>query len=57
MKKLLAYVGPLALLFATSPAFAQTLGPTGKPTKGSKTRTNKATDKYIIRSRHLKKAR
>ena len=33
MKKLLAYVGPLALLFATSPAFAQTLGPTGKPTK------------------------
>jgi large subunit ribosomal protein L2 len=31
--------------------------PWGKPTKGSKTRTNKATDKYIIRSRHVKKAR
>ena len=31
--------------------------PQGKPTKGAKTRTNKATDKYIIRSRHLKKAR
>ncbi|MFO1082794.1 MAG: 50S ribosomal protein L2 [Reyranellaceae bacterium] len=26
--------------------------PWGKPTKGKKTRTNKATDKYIIRSRH-----
>ena len=31
--------------------------PWGKPTKGHKTRTNKATDKLIIRSRHLKKAR
>ena len=31
--------------------------PWGKPTKGSKTRTNKATDKYIIRSRHARKAR
>ena len=33
------------------------VSPTGKPTKGSKTRSNKATDKYIIRSRHVKKAR
>ncbi|MBV9511182.1 MAG: 50S ribosomal protein L2, partial [Caulobacteraceae bacterium] len=31
--------------------------PWGKPTKGRKTRTNKATDKLIIRSRHVKKAR
>src|SRR5271154_4137977 len=31
--------------------------PWGKPTKGRKTRINKATDKYIIRSRHAKKAR
>jgi large subunit ribosomal protein L2 len=32
--------------------------PWGKPTKGSKTRVNKATDKFIIRSRHkAKKAR
>ncbi|KQW71292.1 50S ribosomal protein L2 [Phenylobacterium sp. Root77] len=31
--------------------------PWGKPTKGSKTRSNKATDKYIIRSRHARKAR
>ena len=31
--------------------------PWGKDTKGRKTRTNKATDKYIIRSRHVKKAR
>jgi large subunit ribosomal protein L2 len=31
--------------------------PWGKPTKGHKTRTNKATDKFIIRSRHVKKAR
>ena len=31
--------------------------PWGKPTKGRKTRTNKATDKFIIRSRHAKKAR
>ena len=29
--------------------------PWGKPTKGAKTRSNKDTDKYIIRSRHLKK--
>ena len=31
--------------------------PWGKPTKGAKTRRNKATDKFIIRSRHAKKAR
>ncbi|HUZ11493.1 MAG TPA: 50S ribosomal protein L2 [Caulobacteraceae bacterium] len=31
--------------------------PWGQPTKGHKTRTNKASDKYIIRSRHVKKAR
>jgi large subunit ribosomal protein L2 len=31
--------------------------PWGRPTKGAKTRTNKATDKFIIRSRHVKKAR
>ena len=31
--------------------------PWGQPTKGLKTRTNKTTDKYIIRSRHVKKAR
>jgi large subunit ribosomal protein L2 len=31
--------------------------PWGKPTKGRKTRVNKATDKFIIRSRHVKKAR
>jgi large subunit ribosomal protein L2 len=31
--------------------------PWGKPTKGHKTRTNKTTDKFIIRSRHVKKAR
>lgn len=29
--------------------------PWGKPTKGKKTRANKATDKYILRSRHKKK--
>ena len=29
--------------------------PWGKPTKGKKTRSNKATDKFIIRSRHLRK--
>jgi large subunit ribosomal protein L2 len=29
--------------------------PWGKPTKGAKTRSNKATDKYIVRSRHAKK--
>ncbi len=31
--------------------------PWGKPTKGHKTRSNKTTDKFIIRSRHVKKAR
>lgn len=31
--------------------------PWGKPTKGRKTRVNKATDKFIIRSRHVRKAR
>jgi large subunit ribosomal protein L2 len=31
--------------------------PWGQPTKGRKTRSNKATDKFIIRSRHVKKAR
>ena len=31
--------------------------PWGKDTKGSKTRKNQATDKFIIRSRHVKKAR
>jgi large subunit ribosomal protein L2 len=30
--------------------------PWGKPTKGRKTRKNKTTDKFIIRSRHVKKA-
>jgi len=29
--------------------------PWGKPTKGAKTRKNKATDKFIVRSRHSKK--
>ncbi|HAC57146.1 50S ribosomal protein L2 [Parvibaculum sp.] len=29
--------------------------PWGKPTKGKKTRQNKATDKFIVRSRHQKK--
>jgi large subunit ribosomal protein L2 len=29
--------------------------PWGKDTKGKKTRSNKATDKYILRSRHAKK--
>ena len=31
--------------------------PWGKPTKGKKTRSNKATDKFIVRSRHVKKGR
>ena len=31
--------------------------PWGKGTKGNKTRRNKATDKFIVRSRHLKKGR
>jgi large subunit ribosomal protein L2 len=30
--------------------------PWGKPTKGKKTRTNKRTTKYILRSRHARKA-
>ena len=29
--------------------------PWGKGTKGNKTRSNKSTDKYILRSRHAKK--
>jgi len=31
--------------------------PWGKPTKGARTRSNKSTDKYIIRSRHVRKKR
>ena len=31
--------------------------PWGKPTKGAKTRSNKSTDKFIIRSRHERKKR
>ncbi len=31
--------------------------PWGKPTKGARTRSNKASDKFIIRSRHKKKKR
>ena len=31
--------------------------PWGKPTKGARTRSNKTTDKYILRSRHQKKKR
>ena len=31
--------------------------PWGKPTKGAKTRKNKSTDKFIIRSRHERKKR
>jgi len=30
--------------------------PWGKPTKGAKTRSNKRTTKYIVRSRHARKA-
>jgi large subunit ribosomal protein L2 len=30
--------------------------PWGKPTKGKKTRSNKATTKYILRSRHARKS-
>jgi large subunit ribosomal protein L2 len=33
------------------------VSPWGKPTKGKKTRSNKATDKYIVRSRHARKGR
>jgi large subunit ribosomal protein L2 len=29
--------------------------PWGKPTKGKRTRTNKQTDKFIVRSRHQRK--
>jgi len=31
--------------------------PWGKPTKGKRTRSNKSTDQFIVRSRHLKKGR
>ncbi|MDE2791826.1 MAG: 50S ribosomal protein L2 [Paracoccaceae bacterium] len=31
--------------------------PWGKPTKGARTRSNRSTDKYIIRSRHARKKR
>ncbi|MCS6757819.1 MAG: 50S ribosomal protein L2 [Candidatus Devosia euplotis] len=31
--------------------------PWGKPTKGKRTRSNKVTDKFIVRSRHVKKGR
>jgi large subunit ribosomal protein L2 len=31
--------------------------PWGKPTKGKRTRSNRSTEKYILRSRHLKKKR
>ncbi len=33
------------------------VSPWGKPTKGKRTRSNKSTDKYILRSRHLRKKR
>ncbi|MEO8114986.1 MAG: 50S ribosomal protein L2 [Phenylobacterium sp.] len=33
------------------------VSPSGQPTKGHKTRSNKSTDKFIIRSRHARKAR
>jgi large subunit ribosomal protein L2 len=33
------------------------VSPWGKPTKGARTRRNKSTDKYVIRSRHVKKKR
>jgi large subunit ribosomal protein L2 len=33
------------------------VSPWGKPTKGKKTRSNKSTDKYIVRSRHARKGR
>ncbi len=33
------------------------VSPWGQPTKGKRTRSNKATDKFILRSRHLKKKR
>lgn len=31
--------------------------PWGKPTKGKRTRSNKSSDKFIVRSRHLRKAK
>lgn len=31
------------------------VSPWGKPTKGKRTRSNKSTDKFIVRSRHLRK--
>ncbi|MGD9915048.1 MAG: 50S ribosomal protein L2 [Rhizobiaceae bacterium] len=31
------------------------VSPWGKPTKGKKTRSNKSTDKFIVRSRHVRK--
>jgi large subunit ribosomal protein L2 len=31
--------------------------PWGKPTKGKRTRSNKSTDKYILRSRHMRKSK
>ncbi len=33
------------------------VSPWGKPTKGKRTRSNKSTDKYILRSRHARKGR
>jgi large subunit ribosomal protein L2 len=33
------------------------VSPWGKPTKGKRTRSNKATDQFIVRSRHVKKGR
>jgi large subunit ribosomal protein L2 len=33
------------------------VSPWGKPTKGARTRSNKSTSKYILRSRHLKKSK
>ncbi len=33
------------------------VSPWGKPTKGKRTRSNKATDKFIVRSRHVRKKR
>jgi large subunit ribosomal protein L2 len=33
------------------------VSPWGKPTKGKKTRSNKSTDKFIVRSRHIKNGR
>ena len=32
------------------------VSPWGKPTKGKRTRSNKATDKFIVRSRHQRKS-